>query len=125
MKLLSILWSNTILANVYQVLSLMKRLLSGIKSINSVNTDIYCPHGSLVIYSRKYCRNFGLEHPTFLFGETIQIAEVARLNNIRIYYDSSLEVRHIEHSTTSFWRSGDVLQYQGESAVYFYEKYWR
>lgn len=68
----------------------------------STDREIYAPHGALIILSREFFRRVGgLEHPPFLFGEEITIAEQARRASLPILYCPKIAVTHEQHASTS------------------------
>jgi len=125
MKIYSLIWNNYYLGVLYIYISFLVRKLKTKVGDTNISNKIYCPHGSLVIYSKFYLdNNNGLEHPTVLFGETIEIAEKCRINKIDIIFRPTLKVFHAEHVTTGLLRPKNVMKLQGESAKYYYDKYW-
>ncbi len=87
-----------------------------IKKILLMNTDyeenneidIYAPHGSCVIFSKRFFEMGGyLDDGFTLYGEELSVAEIARELKLRIVYCPQLEVIHNEHSSTSSveWRN--------------------
>lgn len=91
------------------IASLMYNFLAKIKSKikvaydKSVSSplDIYAPHGAFIIIASSYfSRGGSLDHPTFLYGEELILAERAARIDIKISYDKSYKIIHAEHVAT-------------------------
>jgi GT2 family glycosyltransferase len=88
--------------------------------------QIYAPHGSCAIYPREFFESGGtLHHGVMLFGETISVAEQARVLGTKIIYKPDLEFRHREHSTTGRLKSRRIAQLQYLASVYCWENFFR
>lgn len=62
---------------------------------------IYAPHGSFLIFSRRYFEKGGyFDGSLFLYGEEISVAEICRSLDLPIIYEPSLRVFHNEHRST-------------------------
>ena len=86
--------------------------------------SIYAPHGSFVIFNRKYFEEGGtLDHGVFLFGEEIFVAETARRLGLKIVYDPRLVVLHREHSTTKY--SKERERHISDAAAYCANTFFR
>jgi GT2 family glycosyltransferase len=122
----------------YQLLALLKsKILFFLKfsqSRSSANSDqkflvpqqIYAPHGSFVAYNRKYFESGGtLNHGVFMFGEEVFIAETAKRLGLTIAYDPRLRIEHLEHSTTSIFKSRKILCFVKEAAEYCSDTFFR
>lgn len=65
------------------------------------SSTIYAPHGSFIIIGSSYfIQGETLEHPAFLYGEELIIAERAARSGVSIIYDSSYKIEHAEHVAT-------------------------
>lgn len=85
---------------------------------------IYAPHGSFIAFRNTHFEKGGtLNHPVFLFGEEIFIAETARRLGLTIGYDSRLEVIHREHKSTGYFPSRRIFAYSSEAATYCADHY--
>jgi len=63
---------------------------------------VYEVHGCFFILKYEFAEFLkNKKYGAFLFSEEAFIAELARLNNKKIYYESEIEVVHNEHSVTS------------------------
>lgn len=91
-----------------------------------VPQQIYAPHGSFVVYNRKYFTSGGtLDHGVFLFGEEIFIAETAKRLGLTIAYDPRLQIVHLEHTTTSIFKSRKIPGFMKEAAEYCADTFFR
>lgn len=100
-KFLTIVYGSSILNKIYSSLSLLRRNKC-FRSVEMAGESIYAPHGSFVMFGRDYFTvSPTLEHPTFLYGEELHIAERARLKSMRVIYDKDYSIMHREHVTTS------------------------
>ncbi|MDI6891116.1 MAG: glycosyltransferase [Thermodesulfovibrionales bacterium] len=123
---------------IYQLLALLKNKILFIlkRALVRSNTNsgqkflvpqqIYAPHGSFVVYNRKYFESGGtLDHGVFLFGEEIFIAETAKRLGLTIAYDPRLQIKHQEHSTTNIFKSRKILGFVREAAEYCANTFFR
>mgnify|MGYP000885229435 CR=1 FL=1 len=63
--------------------------------------EIYAPHGSCIIFSKRFFNNGGYLDTGFtMYGEEISTAEIARNNNMQVMYLPDLIVLHDEHKST-------------------------
>ncbi|MGD9961709.1 glycosyltransferase [Nocardioides sp.] len=81
------------------------------------SSDIYAPHGACIFFSTRYFQAGGdFEHPVFLFGEEITVAENCARLGLKVGYRPQVRVYHNEHRATGTWRSKNVLNAQREAA---------
>lgn len=101
MYLLRFIYSFTFLFKCYSLLSRLKTsLICKNKKIDDVRL-IYAAHGSFIIISGDCFKSkFTLEHPAFLYGEELILAERSRLNNIATIFDPKYKIIHHEHVST-------------------------
>ena len=86
--------------------------------------SIYAPHGSFIAFRSSYFEKGGtLDHPVFLFGEEIFVAETARRLGLTIGYDPRLQVIHREHKSTGYFPSRRISAYSSEAATYCADHY--
>lgn len=119
----------------YQWLGLLKSKLVGQlvgKSETSGGADsrqIYAAHGAFMIFTREYFAQGGtFKHPCFLYNEEVTVAEFCRSRNLKIQYEPSLRVRHMEHGSTGlthYLLSKNTFLFKAESAKVIYERYFR
>lgn len=103
-RFLTRVYSNVVSFKLYEILSHFKSFFSKKSTIGDSqpqNIRIYAPHGSFIIIGGEYFKRGGsLEHPNFLYGEELFIAERARKRDIGILYDTSYKILHAEHVAT-------------------------
>jgi len=122
----------------YYMMSLLKHILYGFlrkilrfasnrEKISQLHPQvIYAPHGSFILFHRSYFDAGGnLEQDTFIFGESIIIAETIRRLNLNIIYDPRLSVLHHEHATTKIFKSRKIARYQWKASIYCFNKFFR
>lgn len=81
--------------------------------------NIYAPHGAIIALSRELlARASPLDHPPFLFGEEITVAECARRAGLAVVYDPSIRVIHAEHASTAAVPSRKRHVYVRDAAAY-------
>jgi GT2 family glycosyltransferase len=107
---LRLIYSSYAAAAVWDWLSRQKRSFKGVlqrchikanASSSDKTTEIYAPHGSFLIFSRRYFAAGGtLDQELFLYWEEISVAETCRSLGLAIVYDPSLHVLHNEHQST-------------------------
>jgi GT2 family glycosyltransferase len=77
---------------------------------------IYAPHGSFLVFSRKYFEAGGvIDDGCFLYAEEIGVAETCRRLGLPVIHDPDLKVSHNDSQTTGrmLTRSGYKLQREG------------
>ncbi len=102
MKILKLIFSIDAVSFMYQSLAYFKNSIGPRVQVNNHQIDkIYAPHGSFIIFHRKYFES-GLDfaHPPFLFGEEITVAENLRRSQLSAVYEPSLKIKHEEHQAT-------------------------
>ena len=124
----------------YHALSLARgKLLSVVPGVTSGNApgdagaaggprssprSIYAPHGSFVLFHRRYFEAGGnLDHGAFLFGEEVFVAETARRLGLPVEYDPRLALLHREHATTGLFKNRKVARFQWEASAYCAEEF--
>lgn len=99
-KFLRMIFSSIYIMFFYNWVHNMKKIFTK-KSVNQIERpkEIYAPHGSCIIFTKKYFQCMGnFNFRGFLFGEEIFVAEICRGINLRVLYDMDLAVEHYEHS---------------------------
>ncbi|HVM92307.1 MAG TPA: glycosyltransferase [Terriglobales bacterium] len=79
-------------------------------------TQIYAPHGSFLIFSRRYFEAGGvIDDGAFLYGEEIGVAETCRRLALPVIHDPALQVTHHDSQTTGrmLTRKSYLLQKEG------------
>jgi GT2 family glycosyltransferase len=86
--------------------------------------SVYAPHGSFLIFSRRFfeCGGF-LDGNLFLYGEEISVAEICRELRLPIIYDPLLQVIHAEHRSTGSALSRFTYECQRDSIRYLTSRY--
>ena len=112
--------------------SLVRSLLKPVESQNGFEESgirqdilpIYAPHGSLMIFSKRFFTEGGdINYPCFLFMEEIYVAEIARRLNLDVVYVPTLRIIHNDHVSTGIIRSPQMARHMYDSAVYIADKY--
>ena len=124
-----------ILGQAYWFLSMFKNMFKSrmvlskggrFKRECSVVSEIYAPHGSFVILNRNFFdKNGTLQHGSFLFGETITLAEHAIRLGVKVLYDPRLKVFHKEHASFGLLRSRQSIKFQWEGSKFTFETYFK
>lgn len=90
----------------------------------SERRPIYAPHGSFLLFARKYFELGGnLEYPCFLFGEEIHLAEQVRKRGLQVVYAPEFEVVHSEHVSVGRSLSRSKLSYARAAAAFCADEY--
>jgi GT2 family glycosyltransferase len=86
--------------------------------------QIYAPHGSLIIFSRRYFETGGtIDDGSFLFAEEFSVAETCRRLDLPVVHDPSLRVRHNDSQTTGRRLTRDMYQFQKQGLQYAIRTY--
>ncbi len=86
--------------------------------------EIYAPHGSFVIFSKRFFEKGGNLDTNFtLYGEENTTAEITKNIGLTVRYCPSLQVIHNEHSTTGHVISKVMYEHGRKSHQYFCERY--
>ncbi len=86
--------------------------------------SIYAPHGSFIIFTRKYFEYGGIfSYPRFLFGEEVYIGEECLRIGCEVRYDPSIIVYDIEHGSTSLEKTSFIACEHVKSLKYLISKY--
>ena len=95
-----------------------------VTALNSGSRPIYAPHGSFVIFGRRYFASGGyLDDGYFLYGEEISVAEICRTLGLSVIYDPALHVLHSEHQTTGRILRRSAYVWQKQALEYLCSKY--
>lgn len=93
-----------------------RRFHPGRSNREAGSARIYAPHGSFLIFSRKYFEAGGvIDDGCFLYAEEIGVAETCRRLGLPVIHDPDLKVSHNDSQTTGrmLTRSGYNLQREG------------
>jgi len=93
-------------------------------STHFVSQPIYAPHGSFVIFSRKFFEAGGfIDDGFFLYAEELSIAEMALRLRLPVIHDPTLRVRHKEGCSTGRMLSRDIYLHQVNGFRYALARY--
>ena len=88
------------------------------------NSFIYAPHGSFLIFSRKFFEAGGfIDDGFFLYAEEFSIAEMCRQLGLSVIHDPELRVWHAEGQSTGRMLSRSVYQHQKRGFAYALRRY--
>jgi GT2 family glycosyltransferase len=91
---------------------------------NTKREFIYAPHGSLIIFSRRFFEAGGyLDKDLFLYGEEISVAEMCRSLGLPVIYEPGLRVLHNEHQSTGKALSRFTYECQRKAIQYLTSRY--
>jgi len=118
-----VIYSNILFHNGYILFHYIKRVMKLTWLMNPIRKrdvktgrNIYAPHGSCIIFNKKYLERGGtLDHASFLFGEEIFIGETARRVGLNILYVPDIIVRHYEHSSIGSFISYRINKFYKQS----------
>lgn len=96
-----VIYSNFILAYLYMVTSQLKKKFLKHKNRSLDLMEVYLIHGAYIVASEELMEEL-VKNPFkgFIFNEEQHIAEIARRNKKKIYFDPTLKLIHNEHTTT-------------------------
>ena len=87
-------------------------------------TRIYAPHGSFLIFSRRYFEEGGfIDDGCFLYGEEISVAETCWRLGLPVIHDPELKVSHNDSQTTGRMLTRSSYRLQREGLQYALGKY--
>lgn len=85
----------------------------------SVSRRIYAPHGAAFLLGGEFlAHGLSLQHPLFLYGEEITIAESCARAGVPVTFNPGLQVIHHEHASTASLRRSYQRRLQSRSARY-------
>jgi hypothetical protein len=84
----------------YELFSGLKTNLLAYFGQNDIKRQIYCPHGSCIIFGSDLELSTFLPFPSFLFGEELWISEICRKNRVDVLYSPSLRISDSNHAST-------------------------
>jgi GT2 family glycosyltransferase len=105
----------------YQLLAITKKLNAN-KPLTA--GPVYAVQGAFMVFSRNYFLKGGdFNYGSFLYGEEIYVAELAREKNIKVYFEPSLRVNHKGNATTGRFKNGRHLRYFVDSYDYLLKRF--
>lgn len=89
-----------------------------------LSRPIYAPHGSFLIFSRKFFEAGGfIDDGFFLYAEEFSVAEMCRHLGLPVIHDPDLRVWHEGGQSTGRMLTRNVYSYQKEGFYYACERY--
>jgi GT2 family glycosyltransferase len=133
LNLLRKIYSNVLLHNSYVLLHFIKKITGMICMVprpGKERTDstliIYAPHGSCIIFNRKYFEmGGGLDHISFLFGEEIFVGETVKNIGLNVLYVPDIRLRHYEHSSIGNFISLRINKFYRQSIIDIINNYYK
>jgi GT2 family glycosyltransferase len=93
-------------------------------SRNAASREIYAPHGSFLIFSRKFFEVGGfIDDGFFLYAEEFCVAEMCRRLGLPVIHDSGLRVWHEEGQSTGRMLSRSLYQHEKKGFRYALDRY--
>lgn len=87
-------------------------------------THIYAPHGSFMIFSRRFFESGGFfDDGNFLYSEEFLVAEMCRHLSLPIVHDPTLRVGHKEGQTLGRMLTPKMFQHQKDGFRYALSRY--
>ncbi len=116
----------SVLYQLFFVLKSVVRLGSHNKKSSQITDGsamkIYAPHGSFMIFTKYYFESGGdFNHPCFLYGEELYVAEQIAKNEGHVKYCPDLQVSHAEHSSTGWIKSRKMAKFQYKALTWAYD----
>lgn len=100
-----------------------KRRIKALPTNNTRGT-IYAGHGSFMIFTKSFIkRNTNFDFPSFLFGEEIYFAELNRLSDLKVVYNTSIKVYDFDHASTSKMKKSEYYKMNYRSLKILIKKY--
>ena len=124
MKFYSFLYAHPVLYRLYWLVSRIK-IRSSHNNI-SKESDIYAGYGSFMILTKEFVQlQSQWVYPSFLFGEEIFFAEIARYNGMKVKYVPDIMINDIGKVSTGRIGNKRKLQMQKESNDYLYNEFFK
>ena len=118
------IFSNPYLGGTYYYLSTLKGHF--IKSKKTGSRFVYEVHGCYFILTGIFAEKIkDLEYGVLLYSEESYIAELVYKFGMKAYFDSTIEVVHLEHSTTKFIKCSKISKYMHESMTYIRDEFYK
>ena len=91
---------------------------------DGMSSRIYAPHGSFLIFSRKFFEAGGfIDDGFFLYAEEFSVAEMCRQLSLSVVHDPELRVWHEEGQSTGRMLSRSVYRHQKSGFAYALRRY--
>lgn len=111
-----------VLSYIYTKLSEIKARIK--KKKEEKSQYVYAAHGAFFILNKEFLKSIKLEYGAFLYSEEAFIAEKIFQVGKKIYYDNSLKVIHLEHTTTNLLSINKKSEYIKKSFKYILEEFY-
>ncbi len=112
-----------ILRVVYMYLSAFKR--KHMKNEKTASRYVYEVHGCYFILTGKFAEIIKEErYGVLLYSEETFVAELIRSNGFRTYYDSEIELKHMEHSVTKLLKLSSIAKHNLKSMKYIRDRFY-
>ena len=86
--------------------------------------NVYAGHGSFFIFNCIDFSEFNIGTHNFLYGEEVHLAEYFYAKGIAVFFNPSLVVQHIEHTSTSFLKNNVRRSFFHDSYKSIISKYY-
>ena len=111
------IFSNRWVGGLYYYLSTRKGYF--VKKRKTDSRYVYEVHGCYFILTGEFAEIVKLlEYGVLLYSEEAYVAELIFKHGMKVFYDASLEVVHLEHGTTKFVKCSKIAKYIHESMAY-------
>jgi GT2 family glycosyltransferase len=120
LKFLAAIFSIYPLYILYQTISIISKHFKRFRTtINSKSRFVYAVHGAMIVFRKNYFEKGGnLNYGSFLFGEELFVAEVARKYSLKIFFNANVKVIHHEHTTTGTYKRPKYVLWMKDSLSY-------
>lgn len=104
----------------YQCLALSSGLLNDKNGASFAGSRyVYAIHGAMMVFRKSYFEKGGnLSFGSFLFGEELYVAELARRHEMKIFYNAEVKLIHHQHSTTGAFKKPLYVIWMRNSLAY-------
>ena len=107
-----IIYSRTWIYRIYHTLYLLKSKQSKLYPIR----DIYAGHGSFMLFTKEFVNQYPKLHfPSFMYGEEIYMAELARAAQLKVRYFPTLHIANIGNISTGLVNQAQKSRWSKES----------
>lgn len=109
------------------LLQLKQKLLHQYREIKVHEAGpVYAGHGSLIILTAEFFRQCGIfDYPIFLYGEEIYLAELCRMNQLKVVYIPQIEVYDIGKVSTGQIPTKQFCKYNFVAIDYLIRRFYK
>lgn len=87
---------------------------------------IYAGHGAFIILTKSFFQKIGcIDYPMFLYGEELYLAELIRNSSLKVYYDSDIRIRTMDHISTGKMKSDFYYECNYKSLTYIINRFYK